>query len=209
MEDIQRAQLNTIAEQHLAPIEGCHGIDHTVRVVRLARQLARHYPAVNGDVLEAAAWLHDIGRGTERPGVSHAVISAELARDVLPTLGFSVADMLTAVQAIADHRYSSGQAPSSLEGRLLQDADWLDALGAIGIARTYAAGGERALYHAADPLAQARTPDDSRYTLDHFFTKLLRLPATLHTPEARALAERRVRFLELFVSELLAEIADE
>lgn len=204
-----RERLRAIAAQYLADSRGCHQLDHTERVVVNARRLAAHYPAVDREVLEAAAWLHDIGRASEDDGRSHALISAELAAQWLPEFGWSTERIARTLAAIADHRFSAGTVPSSLEGQLLQDADRLDALGAIGIARTFAHGTDRQLYAAHDPFAERRAPEDARYTLDHFYAKLLKLPETLHTAEARVLADERVGFMQCFLREFRAELGED
>lgn len=209
VESVIRERLRTIAADHLRDAAGCHQLDHTVRVVENTRYLAAHEPlAIDADVLEAAAWLHDIGRGTERErGESHAIISTRLAASLLPECGFTTTQTEIACAAIADHRYSAGRVPASGEGMLLQDADRLDALGAIGIARVFTEGAGRELYHPDDPFAERRTPDDDRFSIDHFFVKLLRLPATLHTPTARALAESRVAYMRAFLARFAAELS--
>jgi len=207
MDDRLRARLRACAEKYLADANGCHRLDHTVRVVGNALRLAASYPAVDLLVLEAAAWLHDIGRGVERQaGVSHAILSARLAGKILPAEGLTVAQTQVARDAIATHRFSEKRIPATLEGRLLQDADRLDALGAIGIARTFSDGALRALYHPDDPFAEHRPPNDLLYTLDHFYAKLLRLPDTLHTPEARSLAAARVQYMRDFLQQLACEL---
>jgi len=198
-----------LAARYLQKMNGAHGFDHTQRVVANAQNLARHYPTVDLLVLETAAWLHDIGRGEEaNSGVSHADVSAQIATQDLPALGFQPEQVAAICTAIRDHRFSAGRTPVSLEGQLLQDADRLDALGAIGIARTFAEGGDRALYHPDDPLAVWHQPDDGHYTLDHFFTKLLRLPETMHTAEARAEGEQRLRIMHLFLSAFASELPE-
>jgi uncharacterized protein len=210
MNETTRAALQAIARQYQQHIGACHRYDHTERVVVTALQLARAYPDIDVDVLEAAAWLHDIGRGTERlSGESHADASARLAKEILAKLHFTDEQIQRGCAAILDHRYSSQRSPSSWEGRLLQDADRLDALGAIGIARTFSEGKDRALYHVESPFPAPaeRKLDDTRYTLDHFFTKLLTLADSLHTPEARQLATRRLEVMRMFLREFAAEIA--
>lgn len=207
MEEQLRARLRATTRQYQTQVGACHRYDHTERVVRMALQLAQCYPQIDCDALESAAWLHDIGRGVEREqGISHADASVSLARPLLSTLGFSADRIALILAAICDHRYSTGRVPSSLEGKLLQDADRLDALGAIGIARTFAEGGERMLYHPAAPFVDGRPLDDTQYTLDHFYSKLLSLPNTMHTPEARQIATRRCSFLQAFLHELAVEL---
>lgn len=197
-----QVQLHEIAGEFLRDTDGCHQLDHTQRVVENALALADYYPEVDRDALGAAAWLHDVGRG-ER---NHAEASARIAAERLPALGFSPERAALAVGAIADHRFSAGRIPASQEGKILQDADRLDALGAIGIARAFSFEASRELYDPTDPFAERRAPDDGRYTLDHFYAKLLRLPETLHTPEARKMAQRRVGFMRIFLYELADEI---
>jgi len=208
MKEGVRKRLREIAEEHQRGANGGHRADHTARVVRDACKLAVGYPQADLTVLETAAWLHDIGHGRKRhKGVSHAVASAEMTAKLLPEMGYTPAMVAIICQAIVDHRYSSGRVPESLEGKLLQDADRLDALGAIGIARAFADSTERYLYDMDDPLAEHRPLDDHRYTLDHFFTKLLTLTETMHTPEARALAAQRVEYMRSFLREFADEIA--
>lgn len=208
MQDTQRSLLRQSVDDALSSLaSSAHRIDHTFRVVGIACWLAGHYQDIDHDVVEAAAWLHDVGRAREHAeGISHAVLSAQMAETILPALHFTAAQVRLACDAIADHRFSAKRLPASLEGQILQDADRLDALGAIGIARTFAeGGGGRALYCHADPLGTTRPFDDDTFTFDHFFTKLLKLPETLHTEEARGLASQRLRFMEGFIGELVNE----
>ncbi|HEX2948477.1 MAG TPA: HD domain-containing protein [Armatimonadota bacterium] len=202
-----RRRLRSILNNYAATASACHQVDHTFRVVTMALTLAEHYPDVDCAALEAAAWLHDIGRGVERSShISHAIISAELAEEMLPEFGFDSVQTKLICTAIADHRYSAKRQPTSLIGCLLQDADRLDALGAIGIARTFSESTNRMLFHPQSPFGDGRQFDDAQYALDHFFLKLLKLPATLHTPEAREIAQQRVAFLQTFLRELAHEL---
>jgi len=110
--------------------------------------------------------------------------------------------------AIDVHRYSRGILPVTLEARILQDADRLDALGAVGIARVFLTGGAlgREMYHPEDPFCRYREPDDGRWNLDHFYKKLLKLEAGMHTKSARKLAAKRTAVLERYLSDLEDEI---
>ena len=110
--------------------------------------------------------------------------------------------------AIRDHSYRRGAAPESALGRALQDADRLDALGAIGIFRTLACGARMGaeLYDPDDPWARHRELDDRRFTLDHFFTKLLDLPDTMNTAAARREGRARVEEMRCFLAHLGQEI---
>jgi uncharacterized protein len=107
-------------------------------------------------------------------------------------------ELLDAVaHAIEAHSYSAAIPAESIEAKIVQDADRIDALGAIGLARVFYIGGQlgRPLAHADDPLALERPLDDRAYTLDHFAVKLAALPAMMQTDAGRRLAERRVALL--------------
>ena len=96
-----------------------------------------------------------------------------------------------------------------MEAKILQDADRLDALGAIGIARTFSVGGSerRSFYNPDDPFWKStRELDDREWTLDHFRTKLLKLKDSMHTKTAREMAQERARFMELFIKQLQKEL---
>lgn len=110
--------------------------------------------------------------------------------------------------AIHDHSFSSGRTPQSLLGECLQDADRLEALGAIGLYRTIATGVSMGaqLFHAEDPWAEKRALDDKKYSIDHFFTKLLKLPQTFRTSFGRKEASARADYLLKFVEQLKHEL---
>ena len=110
--------------------------------------------------------------------------------------------------AIEAHSFSAGIAPQSLEAKIVQDADRLEALGAIGLARVFAVSGALGvpLFDARDPFADARTLDDRAFALDHFQTKLLRLPDTMQTEMGRELARHNADFLIQFMAKLSAEL---
>ena len=113
--------------------------------------------------------------------------------------------------AIAAHSFSAQIAPLTTEAKIVQDADRLEALGAIGLARVFAVSGALgvALFDAEDPLAQHRPLDDKRYALDHFQTKLLKLPQTMQTVRGKQLAQHNAQFLVEFMAKLSAELAGE
>ncbi len=191
-----------------------HDFAHVRRVHALCCRLAYMEQApVLRPVLEAAALLHDIGREYERkdPAVDHALKSAELAEPILRKAGFPVQHIPQVLQAIRAHRFSTKRMPESLEAMLLQDADWIDASGALGIATTFAYGGahDRTLYHPDDPFAEDRALDDGTYSLDHFYTKILRLSDSLHTESAKAIARERSAFTRGYLEQMRKEMAGE
>ena len=159
----------------------------------------------------AAALLHDVvnvpknhvdrGVASERSG--------DVAREVLPRFGFDADTTELIAEAIVDHSFSRGAVPRTGLGRALQDADRLEALGVIGTFRCIATGVRFGahFFDAADPWAVNRTLDDKRFSIDHFFTKLLKLPETFQTVEGRAEANRRVAIMHALLAALAAELA--
>jgi uncharacterized protein len=204
-----RDKVRALARQYLVAAHGAHQFEHTQRVVKNALMLAQYYPNTDLEILEAAAWLHDIGRGVPREkGQSHAQASASKVEAIGAKLGLSDKFIKKICRLIREHSYSTGCIPDSLESKILQDADRLDALGAIGIARTFAEGYKREMYHTGDPFAKERQLDDARYTLDHFYVKLLKLADSMHTPQARSIAQRRTEFLRSYLDEIARELSE-
>lgn len=158
----------------------------------------------------AAALLHDVvnlPKNDPRRKEASA-LSATKARDILGALQFGADAIARIADAVEDHSYSRGATPRSPLGEALQDADRLEAVGALGLFRTVSTGtrmGAR-YFDSSDPWATHRPYDDLRFTVDHFFTKLLRLPATFHTDVGRREAERRVAFMRVFLEQLGAEL---
>lgn len=203
----------------IPPADAGHAFDHTVRVAKLCGKIFfaefglrnnRAASELEIDSAIAAGLLHDCV-----PVAKHSPLrkqSAELcAREAekwLKELGWEASHAHEIVQAIEDHSYSSGRVPRSLIGEVLQDADRLEALGAIGLYRTIATGVSMgtALFDPADPWAERRELDDRQFTIDHFFTKLVKLPATFRTHAARAEAERRSDYLLGYAAQLKSEL---
>lgn len=189
--------------------DGAHDLNHLERVWGSARTLLASLPQADGLVVMAACYLHDlVNLPKNHPQRREASrMSAQAAVAQLAALDFP-ADRLAAVaHAIEAHSYSAGIVPETMEAKIVQDADRLDALGAVGLARMFHVGGQlgRALADATDPLALRRQADDGRYTLDHIECKLLRLLATMQTAAGRALAEERARWVTAFRDQFAAE----
>ncbi|MGI4952168.1 MAG: hypothetical protein ACRYGM_10210 [Janthinobacterium lividum] len=110
--------------------------------------------------------------------------------------------------AVEAHSFSAGIPPRSLEAEILQDADRLDAIGALGIARCFYTAGRMgsALYDAADPHAERRGTDDARFALDHFQAKLLHLAGSFRTNAGRRLALLRHQRMQRFLADMADEI---
>lgn len=184
---------------------------HSDRVWRNARIVGQYAErdenwVIDGDVLKLAAYLHVVApRGDSVAQQVRA--SAVLAEGLLRTHGLP--QMVWPVgQVIMELSPALGREPSFMETKVLRDADRLDALGAIGIARCIATGaliGAQSFYHAEDPLAVKRPLDDERYVLDHFRTNLLHLSDALYTRYARQEGGRRTRVVRAFYDALLKE----
>jgi uncharacterized protein len=186
-----------------------HDLLHCLRVADWTLFLAEE---VDPRAAVAAALLHDIvnvpKNSPDRAAAS--LWSAARAKELLEQRDFSAAAIAEITGAIRDHSYSRGAVPETTLGRALQDADRLDSLGAFGLLRVVSTGarmGSR-YFDGDDPWSERRELDDRRFVVDHFFQKLLRLPALLHTERAREEARRRADFLRAFLHQLAHEIGE-
>lgn len=192
--------------------DAAHDLAHIRRVVTWAGRLGAEEEA-DPEVVVPAAWLHDVVTvAKDSPDRAHASrVAAEAASAWLAAQPGYPADKIPEVaHAIEAHSFTAGIEPRTVEARVVQDADRLDALGAIGIARCYAMSAVfgSALVHPDDPVPgdpPSRALDDKRYATDHFFVKLLRLPPTMRTASGRREAERRVAFMRTFLDRLADE----
>lgn len=192
-----------------AGMDPAHDLAHVRRVVANARRLAESERADMAVVLPAA-WLHDcvvLPKDSARRAEASR-LAAERAGAFLRETGYP-ADLVPAIEhAITAHSFSANIPPQTLEAKVVQDADRLDALGAIGIARTLLLGGVmgKPLYDLSEPLPQTRTPDDRENVVDHFYVKLLKLAERMHTVAGRREGERRTRLMRVYLSELEREV---
>jgi uncharacterized protein len=192
--------------------EPAHDFFHVERVVTNARAIARgeRLSAASEGVVASAALLHELFTlPKDHPDSARSGdLCAERARELLEHENAPAAMIAPVVEAIRDHAFSKGVVPDAPESRVLQDADRLDAIGAIGLARMWAtcADMKRPFYSPVDPFCATRSPDDKAWGLDHVFKKLLAIPARLHTDTARSLAEDRVSFLRVYVDQLRKEL---
>jgi uncharacterized protein len=190
--------------------DSAHDLQHILRVYKNAELIGKREGA-DMEVLLAAVLLHDIvvyPKGSAKSSKS-ADDSADMAEKILKGYGVSKEKIDRISYCIRTHSYSRRLVPATLEGKILQDADRLDALGAIGIARTFSVGGseDRMFYNPEDPFWKTgREPDDWQWTLDHFQAKLLRLKDSMHTKAAQEMAEERTRFMEQFIEQLKKEL---
>ena len=138
-----------------------------------------------------------------------SIESAKKSKKILEKFDFSKEEITIVSDAIRDHSFSQNKIPKTLEGQILQDADRLDALGAIGIARVFATGGslKRPFYNIDDPFCKQRNPDDKIWTLDHFYQKLFKLESLMNTKSGKIEAKKRTRILKEFLNQLKQEVS--
>ncbi len=186
-----------------------HGLVHVRRVVAMAARFCVAEGA-RGEIVLPAAWLHDCVHvakdSSERSKASR--IAAARAVGFLAEAGYPAGCLPDIRHAIEAHSFSAGIAPRTIEAKVVQDADRLDALGAIGIARCFAVGAAlgRPIYQADDPFCSAREPDDAAASVDHFYVKLLKLADTMQTEAGRREALRRRDYMRGYLDQLRSEI---
>jgi len=205
---------NEVRQRFMQVSDLAHGWEHVSRVYTLAQYIAEREGA-NRFITSMAALMHDLGRaagqdGASRPG-HHADLSVTLATEILKRYQVTPELQKHILHAIIAHSFSRGVEPETLEAGVVRDADRLDGLGAIGIMRWAVTGTmiqtpETLSYHLEDPFAAAHTPDDKRYMLDHFYTKLLKLGETMTTETGRILAQRRTAFMRTYLYEFAREL---
>ncbi|WP_166371619.1 HD domain-containing protein [Psychromonas sp. SA13A] len=186
-----------------------HDLLHVKRVVKLATLIAKKEKAELNVVLPAA-WLHDcVSYPKNHPLRSQSSLhAADKAIQFLSSIEYPKQYLDAIHHAIAAHSYSGGLIANTLEAKIVQDADRLDAIGAIGIARCIQVSSQlkRPLYAPEDAFAEQRTLDDQRFTLDHFYKKLLKLASLMHTQTAQDIAAQRTQFMESYLQQLALEI---
>lgn len=192
-----------------------HDLAHFERVVSSAKLLGSIESADN-EVIIPAAWLHDLVNVPKNdPRRSQASrLSAEAARSFLLEIGYldgnpKREEKLKAIEhAIEAHSFSAGIKPLTVEAKVVQDSDRLDALGAIGLARLFIVAGllKRPIYSMTDPFCYRREVDDSQFTIDHVFKKLFVIAESLQTESGRKEGLRRTNYIRGYLNQLESEI---
>ncbi len=198
------------AKQHFADVRGSHDWEHTLRVERLCRRIG---PREGADplVLALAACLHDIGRCRQdhtRGAVCHARQGARMAAELMTDHRVAPEIQAQVLHCIRTHRYRNDDPPQTIEAKVLFDADKLDAIGAVGVARAYLFAGEvGAMLHNPRKDIAASAPysrEDTGYR--EFYVKLRHVKDRMLTREGRRLAEGRHQVMVDFFERFLAEI---
>jgi uncharacterized protein len=202
-------RVEAFARRCFESASGSHGWDHTLRVVQLCKVIG---PAENADmaVLKAAAYLHDIGRSRQDASdgaICHAEKGAQMAEPFVDSLPLSGEQLKNIIHCIRSHRYRNDHKPATIEARVLFDADKLDAIGAIGVARAFLFAGELgARLHNPDLDVEKAEPysiDDTGYR--EFKVKLSKIKARMLTETGRKWARNRHAFMKQFFNRFLAE----
>lgn len=199
------------ARQWYRQADAVHDFEHVRRVYRLAEYLAQREGA-DLEIVRAAALLHD-AQGSA-PGqaarADHHLTSAEFALRILSAEGWPPERIQAVQHCIRAHRFRSQEKPQTLEAQVLFDADKLDVLGAVGVARViaYATLAGTPWYHPPSQQfleSGVETPGEPHSAYHEYLFKLRHIPERLYTPTARALAEERLRYLDEFFRRLIAE----
>ena len=189
--DDTRPRAQSYFAESMSPAHDWH---HVQRVEALAERLLDQYPDADDRTVRLAVLLHDIGR----------------AREVLADHGVEEGRIDAVCHAIAVHRYSADPEPETLEAKLLCDADNLDALGAVGIARCFTYGGERGeVIHDSEVPPESDDSAVGATQYNHFFKKILQLPDRMYTDAGRRIADDRAAFVETFLDRFDQEVAGE
>jgi uncharacterized protein len=202
-------RLNDEALARVAAADAAHDALHVRRVMASAQRIAAAEGA-DVDVAVTAALLHELfNHPKDHPDSARSGdVCAEHAAELMRAHGCDEDFTARVAYCIRVHSFSRGIVPETLEARVLQDADRLDAIGAVGVARCFAttATMRRPFYALDDPFCRTRAPDDKQWAVDHFYKKLLRIGDGLHTATARAMARERLEFLRAFLTQLEREI---
>ncbi|MDA5095041.1 HD domain-containing protein [Aliiroseovarius sp. KMU-50] len=191
-------------------MDAAHDLAHADRVWLNARIIARGEGVARCDQLMAACYLHDLVTLPKNDPARHraSYLSAKAARPLLTRLGFSTGETDEVCHAIEAHSFSADIPCDTLLAKVVQDADRIESLGAIGLARCFAVSGVlgRPLFHGEDPFGETRELDDTAYAVDHFRLKLLSLPDQMKTETGRGLARSRAEVLRRFLMDLAGEL---
>jgi len=205
---------NSILEAKVTEIaatdDPAHDLLHFKRVVRTALELCELEKA-RKEVILPAAWLHDfvyIPKNDPRRKQASR-ISAEAAIEFLKSVGYPEEFYSDIAHAIEAHSYSANIEARHIEAKIVQDADRLDSIGAVGIARCFIVAGilKRPLYAEADPFCEVRNVEDHLYTIDHFYQKLFVVAQSMKTRTGRLEGERRLGIMKAYLQDLKREVS--
>ena len=199
--------LQTIDERGNDP---SHDGNHALQVLKNVELLAETEGG-DLDILVPAALLHDVviyAKNDPRSDQA-AAESAELTKEILEGISEFPQEKIPAVMEVIERcSFDKTEEPKTIEGKILRDADKLEATGAVSIMRTFSSGGQmgRPLYHRDDPFAEKRQADSKQQSLDLFFQRLLIAKDRMYTDTAKNIADQRTEILHQFLEQLKKEI---
>ena len=201
----QLENIKKVVKSKLGKNDPAHDFEHVMRVYRNAERICKSENG-NKKLILSAVLLHDIVKIKNRK--DSALKSAKLSEKILKENYFLDDEITIISDAIKEHSFSKGKIPSTPEGKILQDADRLDAIGAIGLARVFSFSGSnnRPFYDPKDPFSKNRNLNDNKWTIDHFYEKLLTLEQKMNTKTGKTIAKKRTKTLKDFLKELKNEI---
>lgn len=207
-----KTKLIKIAKDRISNNDPSHDIYHALRVLLIAEKIATREKA-DRDIIIPSALFHDIvnyPKDNPKKTISPDE-SAALTKSILKNIADFPHDKIEKVSdAIKCCSFSKNITPAFLEAKILQGADGLEATGAISIMRIFSSAGsmKKQFYNPQDAFCRKRKPNDLKYALDLFFTRLLQIEKRLHTKTARKIVKKRISFLKNFLSELKMELRD-
>lgn len=203
--------IRSYAKEKLGDDRSGHDFYHVERVAKIAKQLAEQEGVSDTLIIEAASYLHDV---IDDKVVADVAVATEHLKKFLKELGLPQKNRQEIFEIIKNISFSkeleAGKARLTLAGKIVQDADRIDALGAIGILRTAYYGGhtQSPLYDPDLSPQEFKSKQEYRQkstVINHFYEKLFKLPATMNTEAGKAEAQRRVAFMEEFLARFYAE----
>ncbi len=204
-----QSELFKEVEKRMKNNDSAHDFEHVLRVYENAKRICKS-EKVDSRLVLTAALFHDIVsfRKSDKRSKTSSTKSSLETKKILQKFNYSKNEIEIIADAIESHSFSKNKIPVTLEGKIIQDADRLDAIGAIGIARTFAVGGaeNRSFYNKKDIFCATRKPDDQIWTVDHFYKKLLLLESKMNTKTAKTEAKRRTKIIKKFLIDLKKEI---
>ncbi len=188
---------------------GTHGMTHVNRVYNLSLKISKDEKDVDIDVVKSAALLHDIARKleTENSNICHAEKGSEIAKEILNELDFPKEKIKNVCHCIKVHRYSKNLVPKTKEAKIIQDADRLDALGAIAIARIFNYENEKDRpLHIPELNPKKQYTGNSETAINHFYEKILKIkPELFKTKKAQEIAKERYIYVKEYVERFIQE----
>jgi uncharacterized protein len=189
--------------------DGSHDLSHVARVFKTAMQLQASEGG-DAEIIATAVMLHDCVHVEKSSPLRSkgSALSAQKATEILLGLGWGETRTAKVAHAVEAHSFSANIEPTTVEAKIVQDADRLDAIGMVGIARCFYTSGRMGsrMYEPNDPKAETRDLDDRNFAIDHFPAKLLGLSQGMKTKAGQALADVRHKSLLAFYEAFLNEV---